>query len=336
MSTPPATPKRPKKRVRFSDPRSETELESTTSGLTPFVRRTTLATTPPLAGHHSAPAALWNRGEYGIPISGTYQFEPLRQILDSRLKRRLRRRGLSEEANNIEREDRREVKFLRAEVERLRTELEAKCVEMQSVRNKEDLAGQEKSGGSVTTNMELSARVQELEQQIVDLKARLQQKEVESEGFEDADSVIALRDLLDLDEDDGRVITNDDFRETQINDDTISIPTRLNTSFLSPPPTTPNTPCKYSPSRSVRVLASIPNPDSPNEDLDNQLQLELEVSGEIGLANHTPEAAQSPLVRPRKERVDMETHIVGVGERRQGSRWMWKLVPFSSPNASRD
>lgn len=117
-----------------------------------------------------------------------------------------------------------------------------------------------------------------------------------------------------LDEDDGRVITNDDFRETQINDDTISIPTRLNTSFLSPPPTTPNTPCKYSPSRSVRVPASIPNPDSPNEDLDNQLQLELEVNGEIGLANHTPEAAQSPLVRPRKESVDMETHIVGVGE----------------------
>lgn len=54
---------------------------------------------------------------------------------------------------------------------------------MQSIRSKEDLAGQEKSGGSVTTNMELSARVQELEEQIVDLKARLQQKEVESEGL---------------------------------------------------------------------------------------------------------------------------------------------------------
>jgi len=35
-------------------------------------------------------------------------------MLDSRLKRRLRRRGLSEEANNIEWENKREVKFLRA------------------------------------------------------------------------------------------------------------------------------------------------------------------------------------------------------------------------------
>jgi hypothetical protein len=58
----------------------------------------------------------------------------------------------------------------------------------------------EKSGDLITTNMEPSDRVQELEQQIVDLKAEPYQKEVESEGFEDADSVIASRDLLNLDE----------------------------------------------------------------------------------------------------------------------------------------
>ncbi|PMD52461.1 uncharacterized protein K444DRAFT_620105 [Hyaloscypha bicolor E] len=40
LSTPPATPKRSKKRVRFSNPRPGTELESASSGLTPFVRRT--------------------------------------------------------------------------------------------------------------------------------------------------------------------------------------------------------------------------------------------------------------------------------------------------------
>jgi uncharacterized small protein (DUF1192 family) len=93
------------------------------------------------------------------------------------------------------------VKFLLAEVKRLRTELKAKCVEMQSIRDKEDLADQGKSGDSVTTNMEHSARVQELEQQIVDLQAELQQKEVESEGFEDTDSVFASRDLLNIDGD---------------------------------------------------------------------------------------------------------------------------------------
>jgi len=104
-----------------------------------------------------------------------------------------------------------------------------------------ELDNQEESGHLITTNIELSAKVQEFEQQIIDLKVELQQKEVEPEGFEDADSVIALRDLFNLDEDNGRVITNDDFLETQIDDDTISIPTRLDTSFLSPPPTMPNT-----------------------------------------------------------------------------------------------
>jgi hypothetical protein len=37
-------------------------------------------------------------------------------VIDGRLKRRLRRRRLSEEANHIKWEDRREVKHLRAEV----------------------------------------------------------------------------------------------------------------------------------------------------------------------------------------------------------------------------
>jgi hypothetical protein len=336
MSTPPATPKRSKKRVRFSGRRLETEVESASSGLTPLIRRTTLSTTPAPAGRYSAPATLWSRGDHGIPISGTIQFETLRQRLDSRTKRRLRRHRLSEEANNIEWENKREVKFLRAEVERLKSELEAKCIEMQSIRDAEDRGNQEGSGHLITTNMELSARVQELEQQIVDLKAELQQKEIESEGFEHADSVIASRDLLNLDEDDGRVITNDDLRETQSNDDTISIPTRLDTSFPSPPPTMPNTPCKHSPSRNTRVLASIPNPDSANAVLNNQLKSGFESRGGLGSANHVPNIAQSSIVRPRREKGDLESHDVGVRERRQGTMWMWRLVPFYSPNASGD
>jgi uncharacterized small protein (DUF1192 family) len=338
MSTPPATPKRSKKRVRFSDPRLETELESASSGLTPFIRRTNLSTTPAPAGHYSAPATLWSRGDNGIPISGTIQFEPLRQVLNSRLKRRLRRRRLSEEANNIEWEKKREVKFLRAEVEQLKGELEAKCIEMQSIRDTEDRGNQEEPGHLVTTNMELSARVQELEQQIVDLKAELQQKEVESEGFEHADSAIASRDLLNLDEDDGRVITNEDLWETQSNDDTISIPTRLDTSFPSPPPTMPNTPCKHLPSRNTRVPASIPNPDSVNKALNNQLQSGFESRREIACANHTPNIAQSSIIRPRREKGDLESYAVGVKKRRQGNMWgkMQILVPFYSPNASGD
>jgi hypothetical protein len=44
--------------LRPRDPRPETELESASSGLTPFIGRTTLSTTPPLAGHYSGSASL--------------------------------------------------------------------------------------------------------------------------------------------------------------------------------------------------------------------------------------------------------------------------------------
>jgi uncharacterized small protein (DUF1192 family) len=251
-------------------------------------------------------------------------FQPLRQVLSGRVTRRLRRRGLSEEANNIEWGNRREVKLLRTEVERLKSELEAKCAEIQSIGNIEDLGDQDESRDSIA---ELTARVQELEQQVAELKAELYQKEVGSEGIEDADWVT---------EDGGRVITHDDLQESQGYDDVIGIPTRLDTSFPSPPPTMPNTPCKHSPSRNTRVLRSISTPDSSNEVLNKQLQSELELRRESGLANHTLETAQSSPVRSRKEKVGRETRVAGLRERRQGTRWMSILVPFSSPNASGD
>jgi hypothetical protein len=46
---------------------------------------------------------------------------------------------LIEEENNIELETRREVKLLRTEVERLKSQLEARCAEIQSIRDREDL-----------------------------------------------------------------------------------------------------------------------------------------------------------------------------------------------------
>jgi polyhydroxyalkanoate synthesis regulator phasin len=244
-------------------------------------------------------------------------------MLEPRAKRRLRRNRLSEEANNIEWEHRQEVKLLRAEVERLRRELEAKCVEIQSIRDMEDLAGQEESAGSITTKKELAARVHELEQQVADLKAELLQKEVESEDFGD----VASRDLLNHNEDDGRVITNDDLQETQIGEDIIGIPTRLDTPFPSPPPTMPNTPCKPPLSINARIPTSIPSPDSANEALNNQLRSKLRLRGRNGLVNHTAKTADSSIVRLRKEKVGMETQVIGAPKRRQGARFISMLVP---------
>ncbi|PMD31129.1 hypothetical protein L207DRAFT_519773 [Hyaloscypha variabilis F] len=320
LSTPTATPRRSQKRVRFSDPRPETELESASSGLTPFIRRATLSSTLAPATHSTISTTRSNHGDYSIPISGAMQIEPLRQVLSGRVKRRLRRRGLSEEANKIEWEDKREVKLLRTENERLKSELEAKCAEIQSIRDMEDLGNQDESRDLIT---ELGARVQELEQQVAELKAELHQKEVELEGIEDADSVI---------EDVGGVITNDDIQEAQGRDDVISTPTRLDTSFPSPPPTMPNTPCKHSPSRNTRVLRSTSTPDSSNKVPEKRFQSELEHRREIGLANHTPETAQSSRVRSRKEKVGGETGFAGRGERRQGNRWRWTLAPSPSLN----
>jgi polyhydroxyalkanoate synthesis regulator phasin len=245
-------------------------------------------------------------------------------VLAPRVKRRLRRNRLSEEANTIEWEDKRKVQLLRTEVERLKDELEVKCAELQSIRDMEDLAAQEKLGDSIATNVELTARVQELEQQVADLKAELQQTEVEPEGFED----VVSRDLLSLDKDDSRVITDGGLQEAQINDDIVGISTEFDTSFPSPPPTMPNTPYKHSPFINARVPASIPNPDSTTEALNNQLQSELGLRGEIGLANHTPKTAQPVVDRPRKEKALLESDFFGDRKRRQAHKLTSILVPL--------
>ncbi|KAE9369941.1 hypothetical protein N431DRAFT_428001 [Stipitochalara longipes BDJ] len=281
ISTPPATPKRSKKRVRFSEPGLEIiDTESASSGLTPFIRRTSLSTTPTSKRRHSTPATLWNRANYDTsPISGTLQFAPLRQVLDGRVKRRLKRNGLSEEINTIEWDKRKEARERRSEVERLRNELAAKDLEVQSMRDEQDLASQIEGefGGSITTNTTLSAKVQELEQEIIQLKAELQRRESDTE--DDPNWTMAARDPFDFDDnDDDNMITNYD-EDFTMNDEMITTPTRLNTSFPSPPSTMPNTPCKSVSSMSAGIQASLPMSDPENEALKSQLQsLQLEMS----------------------------------------------------------
>ncbi|TVY26251.1 hypothetical protein LHYA1_G004932 [Lachnellula hyalina] len=276
--TPPATPKRAKKRVRFSDPGpilldSESESASA-SGLTPFIRRTSLST-PASKRRHSTPAVLSNRSEYNAaPISGTLQFAPLRQVLEGRVKRRLRRNRLSEEINTIEWDKKKEEKKRRTEVGRLREELAAKDFEVQSIRDELDIASQleGESGISATSNSTQSTKIQELEQVIVDLKAELQRKD--SEPAEDTDWTMAAQDPFDFDDDDN-MITNydDDFHD---NTEMETTPTRLNTSFPSPPSTMPSTPCK---SVSSGIQACLPIPDPEKDALKIQLEsLNSEVS----------------------------------------------------------
>ncbi|CAK7275478.1 hypothetical protein SEPCBS57363_006704 [Sporothrix epigloea] len=115
------------RRVRFSDPGPLPSTPSTPSsrpcacsspsstGLTPFIRRASLHT--------------------GLPVSGEVNFLPLRQVLDGRVQRRLRRNGLSEEMNSLHAE-RRQISVLRRktldqELARLRAELATKDEQIQ-------------------------------------------------------------------------------------------------------------------------------------------------------------------------------------------------------------
>lgn len=271
IHTPPATPKRAKKRVRFSDPGPV--ITSSSTGLTPFIRRTSLSSTPSSRRRSSAPGGMRNVTDIDdTPISGTLQFAPLRQVLDGRVKRRIKRNRLSEEVNIIEWDKRHAAREKRSEIERLRSQLAAKDMEVQSMRDEQDVTSQieGEAGGSATTNTTLSARVEEQEREIQALKAELQRKEAET--VEEQDWTMAARDPYNFDDDnDDMMITNyDDFSEA--GDDIMTTPTRLNTSFPSPPSTNPNTPCKSGSSMGAGIQTSLPVSDAEKDSLRSQLQ----------------------------------------------------------------
>ena len=135
------TPTKQKKRVRFSDPFPEDSSSTTSTGLTPYVSQTTLiprlrevspSPTPRLISKAprrlSLPSQLTaslpspSLSPIPAPLSGEIQFAPLRQILDPRSKRRLRRNNLSEETNDIEAERKSKAKW-EQEIHDLKDEL---------------------------------------------------------------------------------------------------------------------------------------------------------------------------------------------------------------------
>lgn len=123
----PTTPSRgPNKRVRFSD------LGGASTGLTPSLRRTTLLT--PGSSSSSPSSATKRRRRLSTSDAENNNnnthtqitFLPLRQVIDGRVKRRIRRNGLSEEMNMVTAEKRRRAQQAKAEVDALRAELAAK------------------------------------------------------------------------------------------------------------------------------------------------------------------------------------------------------------------
>ncbi|CAG8950838.1 hypothetical protein HYFRA_00003055 [Hymenoscyphus fraxineus] len=282
ISTPPSTPKRVKKRVRFSDPGPPipSPSNSNSSGLTPFMRRTSLLSTPTSRRRNSTPVNLLqsNRAQYDAPLSGEIQFAPLRQVLDGRVTRRLRRNRLSEETNIIEIEKRHEARGRKREVERLREELAARDLEVQNMRDEQDIASQieVESGFQVNTDTMQINRIRELERVIIQLRAELRSKEEDDDAtIDDPNWTMAAKDPFDFEDEDENMITNYDLEFTY-NDEMITTPTRLNTSFPSPPSTVPNTPSR---SMNAGIQASPPVIDSEKELLREQLEtLQAEVA----------------------------------------------------------
>ncbi|KAA8566442.1 hypothetical protein EYC84_009005 [Monilinia fructicola] len=198
----PTTPRRgrPRRKVRFSDP-GPNLLQTSTSGLTPFIRKTSISSTKSNR-RHSAPVRLLDRRQDNEPFAGELQFAPLRQVLDGRVTRRMKRNRLSEETNKIAWEKKHEAKARKSEVYRLKKELEEKDYELQCIQDEHDAANQLdfEAGASTRANPILAEKFQEMEREIQELKTELSQKEERSNAHHDWQT--GTQDPFDFDDDD--------------------------------------------------------------------------------------------------------------------------------------
>ena len=187
----PRTPTKPKKRVRFSDPGPDIPTTSSSStGLTPHIKRTLLTTTTELFSS-PAPQLLAAKprrrsslpAKPGIPfssppltpsatscLSGEVQISSLRQALDERTKRRLRRNHMSQEINDIDDEKRSKQKLTR-QIEELKTEL--------AVARQLGKEVAESTHGAE----EGTERIQELEIELRALKEEMRERSIAADPF---------------------------------------------------------------------------------------------------------------------------------------------------------
>ncbi|KAL8960135.1 MAG: hypothetical protein Q9193_003114, partial [Seirophora villosa] len=128
---PPKTPGNRKKRLRFSDPLDN--ISSSSTGLTPALNRTKLLSTTSVEAARkrlSLPNQLMT--PFASPLGHqlqttrsptTVQFAPMRQAIDPRMMRRLRRNNMAVEVNDIYAERKKSKLGLQQELEDMRKEL---------------------------------------------------------------------------------------------------------------------------------------------------------------------------------------------------------------------
>ncbi|ETS80396.1 hypothetical protein PFICI_07925 [Pestalotiopsis fici W106-1] len=265
---------RTKKRVRFSDPGPEIASHNSPSstGLTPMVRRTTLGNAVPSKRRRHSTSGDLQSGVDGDAqdTSNEVHFLSLRQVLDDRVKRRIRRNGLSEEMNIIDGEKRQRAQRQTSEIQRLRRELAQRDEEIEGLRN--------------ATVVQDTERILQLEEQIDRLRAELDNNQPEPADQTRLDWTMAAQDPFTdgyMEEDD---VDEDAFGDTTMADLVCSTPTRARSSFPTPPCTSPMLPITppsmrrqpIPPSSHTGVQAQIPDPEKEALEAElGSLRLEL-------------------------------------------------------------
>ncbi|KAI4250183.1 MAG: hypothetical protein L6R40_000355 [Gallowayella cf. fulva] len=184
----PKTPGNRKKKTRFSDSVLEIGESSSagalsSTGLTPAINRTLLIpvkSTDKVKKRLSLPLQLMkpaaSRSSTGSPLSAgpvEVQFKPLRQVIDPRTMRKLKRNHLSETTNEIYAEKKSSKTALQQEINDLRSELAL-------ARRKESNANDTGNDTGNATDMthENSTRIVELEEEISNLKQEMREQSV--------------------------------------------------------------------------------------------------------------------------------------------------------------
>ncbi|PKY04632.1 hypothetical protein P168DRAFT_326450 [Aspergillus campestris IBT 28561] len=184
IQTPCRTPRRSSKRVRFSDPRPQVHDEPDMStGLTPALYRTSFDES---MGGGAGPRTPSRRRSTPLPRSRRWldplapgdgsspdrvvQFAPLRQILTPRTQRQIRRVGLSEEINHIEREKRDAAQYQKM-VQTLRQERDSLKQELARAQTRDTPDSQ--SAGEDTTWMLPRAQIEHLQSENTRLREEI-------------------------------------------------------------------------------------------------------------------------------------------------------------------
>ncbi|KAL8748389.1 MAG: hypothetical protein Q9184_007341, partial [Pyrenodesmia sp. 2 TL-2023] len=169
---PPKTPGNRKKRLRFSDPIER--IASSSTGLTPALNRTKLlpsSSTKAVRKRLSLPTQLTMTTatqlspQFPTTPSTIFQFAPLRQAIDPRMMRRLRRNHMAEEMNDIYAE--------RSRKSKLAMQQELKDLREQLALARDPSSGATDSPGATPQNTE---RIAELENELLGLKQEMRER----------------------------------------------------------------------------------------------------------------------------------------------------------------